>query len=566
MHCFVCASLVHDVLLDEDSTSSKSDDGDCLEDPGCCSPTTSTGSMPHRASGDLDDEDTVPSETRSRHPSSGRGTPGSGMSLQLHSDEQGGSNGGGAHLSNWVDQHRPGPGERRRRKLPEIPKNRKSSVMAMVQPSLADELGELMDRGDNGMSETLPFVLGGQTRPLLVLKCHSYLRDEDSSPDSERFHSTDVDSGNSTAHSPDGPKSMSPQLGHQAGYTKWDHKHNEDVMEELQLEPVINHVKRYQNNWINHLHRMRRDRIPKIMLHYRPNGKRSLGRPKKRWIENSTECPGLHQLLVYADDVNMLGENPQKIRENTGILLEASKEIGLEVNNEKKKYMIMSRAENIVRTGNIKIGNLSFEEVEKFKYLGATVTNINDTREEIKHRINMRNACYYSVEKLLSSSLLSKNLKVRIYKTVMLPVVLYGCETWTLTLREEHRLRVFENKVLRKIFEAKRDDVTGEWRKLHNTELHALYSSPDIIRNIKSRRLRWAGHVARMGESRNAYRVLVRRPEGKRPSGRPRHRWEDNVKMDLREVGYDDREWINLAQDRDQWRAYVRAAMNLRVP
>ncbi|KAJ4449177.1 hypothetical protein ANN_00573 [Periplaneta americana] len=150
--------------------------------------------------------------------------------------------------------------------------------------------------------------------------------------------------------------------------------------------------------------------------------------------------------------------------------------------------------------------------------------------------------------------------------TVILPVVLYGCETWTLTLREEHRLRVFENEVLRKIFGAKRDEVTGEWRKLHNTELHALYSSPDIIRNIKSRRLRWAGHVARMGESRNAYRVLVGRPEGKRPLGRPRRRWEDNIKMDLREVGYDDRDWINLAQDRDQWRAYVRAAMNLRVP
>ena len=98
----------------------------------------------------------------------------------------------------------------------------------------------------------------------------------------------------------------------------------------------------------------------------------------------------------------------------------------------------------------------------------------------------------------MSSSLLSKNLKVRIYKTVILPVVLYGCETWTLTLREEQRLRVFENKVLRKIFGTKRDEVTGEWRKLHNAELHALYSSPDIIRNIKSRYLRWAGHVARM--------------------------------------------------------------------
>ncbi|KAJ4434248.1 hypothetical protein ANN_22798 [Periplaneta americana] len=122
----------------------------------------------------------------------------------------------------------------------------------------------------------------------------------------------------------------------------------------------------------------------------------------------------------------------------------------------------------------------------------------------------MVNACYYSVEKLFSCSLLSKNLKVRIYKTVILPVVLYGCETWTVTLREEQRLRVFENKVLAKMFGAKRDEVTGGWRKLQNAELHALYSSPDIIRNIKSRRLRWAGHVARMGDSRNAYSLETR--------------------------------------------------------
>ncbi|KAJ4448818.1 hypothetical protein ANN_00209 [Periplaneta americana] len=215
------------------------------------------------------------------------------------------------------------------------------------------------------------------------------------------------------------------------------------------------------------------------------------------------------------DDLTLDIKYEENISPTTIPLMKFETEIGLEVNPEKTKYVIMSRDENIVRNGNIKIGNLSFEEVGKFKYLGATLTNINDTREEIKHRINMGNACYYSVEKLLSSSLLSKNFRVRIYKTVILLVVLYGCETWTPTLREELRLRVFENKVLRKIFGAKRDEVTGEWRKLHNTELHALYSSPDIIRNMKSRRLRWAGHVAYMGESRNAYRVLVGRPEEK---------------------------------------------------
>ena len=122
-------------------------------------------------------------------------------------------------------------------------------------------------------------------------------------------------------------------------------------------------------------------------------------------------------------------------------------------------------------------------------------------------------------------------------------------------MRQEHRLRVFENKVLRKIFGAKKDEITDKWRKLHNAELHALYSSPNIIRSLKSRRLRRAGYVARMEQSRNAYRVLVGKPEGKRPLGRPRHRWEDNIKMVLKEVGCDPGEWIDLAEDRDQWRA-----------
>jgi hypothetical protein len=135
----------------------------------------------------------------------------------------------------------------------------------------------------------------------------------------------------------------------------------------------------------------------------------------------------------------------------------------------------------------------------------------------------------------------------------------------SLTLREEHRLRVFENRVLRTIFGPRRDEVTRGWRELHNEELHNLYSSPNIIRMIKSRRMRWAVHVARILDMRNAYRILGK-SEGKRPLGRPRRRWVDTIKMDLREIEWDGMDWIKLAQDRDQWWALVNTVMNLRVP
>jgi len=151
--------------------------------------------------------------------------------------------------------------------------------------------------------------------------------------------------------------------------------------------------------------------------------------------------------------------------------------------------------------------------VEVFKYLGTTITDQNSIQEEIKSRLKLGNACYHSVQNLLSSRLLSKNLKIKIYITIILPVVLYRCETWSLTLREELRLRVFENRALRKVFGPKRDKVTGEWRKLYNEELNDLYSLPNIVRVVKSRRMIWTGHVARMGEDRCVHRVLVGKPE-----------------------------------------------------
>ena len=130
-----------------------------------------------------------------------------------------------------------------------------------------------------------------------------------------------------------------------------------------------------------------------------------------------------------------------------------------------------------------------------------------------------------------------------------MPVVLYGSECWSLTLRGERRLRVFENRVLRRIFGPKRDVVTGEWRKLYNGELNDLYCSTNIMRVIKSRGMRWAGHVARMGEGRGVYRILVRKPEGQSPLGRPRRRWDDNIKMDLQEwdVGlWTESSWLRI--------------------
>jgi hypothetical protein len=138
-----------------------------------------------------------------------------------------------------------------------------------------------------------------------------------------------------------------------------------------------------------------------------------------------------------------------------------------------------------------------------------------------------------------------------------LPAVLYECETWSLKLREEYRFRVFENRVLRRILGLRGDDLRGEWRKLHNEELRDLNSSPSIIRMINSRRVRWEGHVARMGDKRNACRLLVGKPEGKRPLGRLRRRWVNNIRMELGEVGWGDVDWIGLAQVRK---------MNLRVP
>jgi len=148
------------------------------------------------------------------------------------------------------------------------------------------------------------------------------------------------------------------------------------------------------------------------------------------------------------------------------------------------------------------------------------------------------------MNKFMLSSLLSKNLKIKIYRNIFFPVVLYGCETRTLTLREEHRLRLFENRVLRRIFGPKREEVTREWRKLNNEEFNDLYSSPIIVRVIKIEKNEMGGSCSAYGKRRGVYRVLVGKPEGKRLLGRPRRKWEDNIKMDLQEMRCGGMNWI----------------------
>jgi hypothetical protein len=226
--------------------------------------------------------------------------------------------------------------------------------------------------------------------------------------------------------------------------------------------------------------------------------------------------------------------------------------------------MVTSRDQNGRKNGNMQIGNKSFETVEQFKYLDTTLTNQNSIHEQMKSGSKSGIACYDSVQHLLSSSLLSKNVKIKIYRTIILPVVLYGYETWSPTLRGECRLRVFKNRVLRRILGFKRDEVTGEWRRLHNRELHALYSSSNINAVDQSKKNEMDVACSTYGGEVHTWFC-----------------WENLREEDhLKDVGVDGKiklkwifkmcdwgiHWLDLAEDRDRCRAVVNAVMNLRVP
>lgn len=230
--------------------------------------------------------------------------------------------------------------------------------------------------------------------------------------------------------------------------------------------------------------------------------------------------------------------------------------MGLVINENKTKYLKMSSAEHRRSVKDIEIMNFRFEGISNFVYLGSLVNNENKVSVEIDRRIMAANRAYFANLRLLKSKLLSRATKLRLYKSLIRPVVTYGAETWYLSQNDCRKLAVFERKVVRRICGA--TFVNGRWKCKTNEEVDALLKKETIINFVKTSRLRWAGHVARMERERMQSRVLEMELCGKRRRGRPRGRWKDEIDRDARKLGI--RNWKREAQDRDRWRDLIRQA------
>lgn len=244
------------------------------------------------------------------------------------------------------------------------------------------------------------------------------------------------------------------------------------------------------------------------------------------------------------------------------VLETAASKFGLHVNEKKTEYLLLSRDEVAVRKRlqPLVTENRKFKRVREFKYLGTVFNEGGSCEAEINARIQAGNRCYHSLGQLLKARNLSRQVKIRLYKTLIQPVVMYGCETWSIRRQDYCKLLVFERKVLRKIFGPVQDATTGEWRIRHNEELNSIYRHPTIVGLVRSKRLEWAGHVSRMRENRWPVNLLNFVSQGKRPRGRPRKRWSDGLREDLNQLGIDMTNWQHKAADRHGWRRLVVAA------
>jgi len=258
------------------------------------------------------------------------------------------------------------------------------------------------------------------------------------------------------------------------------------------------------------------------------------------------------QLLAYADDIDVIGRTQRAVNEVFGSIEAEAAKLGLAVNEGKTKYMLSSRKDTHHRRigQNVTMGSNNFEVVKDFVYLGSAVNSSNNTSAEIERRITLANRCFFGLKRQLSSRALSRKTKVTLYKTLIIPVLLYGAEAWTLQKSDELSLGRFERKVLRKIFGPV--CIEGVWRRRFNDELYELYGDMHLCRRLRIQRLRWLGHVERQDEDAPAHKIFDSTPSGQRGRGRPRMKWRTQVEADLNLLGVQN--WKRLARDRPSWR------------
>ena len=237
-----------------------------------------------------------------------------------------------------------------------------------------------------------------------------------------------------------------------------------------------------------------------------------------------------NQVLAYADDICVIGLSGNGVKEILDPLIEVSAAVGLKINESKTKYLVTGFSQGT--ESNFSSGHHSFEGVNKFKYLGSLITHDNNVGDDIKDRLAAGNRALYSLRPLLKSKHLTNANKLKLYTVLIKPIVMFGCESWTLTDEYERWLLTFERRIMRVIFGPKRDD-DGTYRVLYNHEIRNLMKVPDIVRCIKSQRVRWLGHVLRADSHRNVQRSLKGEPPYGRRRGRCRRRWLLGVEKDL---------------------------------
>ena len=265
----------------------------------------------------------------------------------------------------------------------------------------------------------------------------------------------------------------------------------------------------------------------------------------------------LRQVCAYADDVVLIARNEKQLQELYLEMRVETKKIGLEVNEEKTKYMVVSTREERRRNkNNLRIADRVFEKVEQFVYLGVEINSSNLISQEIQRRIMAGNRALYANIKLLKSRLITRKTKLKIYTTLIRPVITYASETWNISNNDANKLRVFERKIIRRIYGAIQEN--GIWRSRNNMEIQEILNNEDIVRYIKAQRLRWIGHVERMKEHRIPRKIYKASMTGRRRKGRPRNRWKDEVEEDLRRMNV--RGWREKAKEKKEWRGVVRQA------